>query len=175
MERLIMINVVMRGVQEIPASNDISPRRFDMIYQRIFGSRSIQRKVAGRISLLAAGVLVMSFVFAAWSFTGTVSAAAAPASAPPGAVVKNPFEGKPEAIKDGEKIFDAKCSECHMDGTGGAGPNLTDDIWIYGGSDAAVFETISYGRKGGMPSWKNELSKDDIWKVIAFIRSIYRK
>ena len=143
-----------------------------MIYQRIFGSQGMQRRTAGRAFLLAAGVLVMSFVLAAWSFTGTVSAVEAPA----GAAVKNPYEGKPEAVKEGEKIFDAKCSECHMDGTGGAGPNLTDDTWIYGGSDAEVFETISRGRKGGMPSWKSELSKDDIWKVVAFIRSIaYKK
>lgn len=154
-----------------------------MIYHRIFGSRGIQEKVAGRMLFLTTGCLTLSLVLAVWSFTGSASAAAAPvvapaaapAAAPAGAVVKNPFEGKPEAIKEGEKIFDAKCSECHMDGTGGAGPNLTDDTWIYGGSDATVFETISYGRKGGMPSWKNELSKDDIWKVIAFIRSIYRK
>jgi cytochrome c oxidase cbb3-type subunit 3 len=95
---------------------------------------------------------------------------------PADTVVKNPFEGKTEAIKEGEKIFDAKCQDCHMDGTGGAGPNLTDETWIYGGSDAKVFETISGGRKGGMPSWKSELSKDDIWKVITFIRSIaYKK
>ena len=143
-----------------------------MIYERISGSRGVERESMGRTLFLAAAVLVMSCVLAAWSFTGTVSAAAAPA----GTAVKNPFEGKPEAIKEGDRIFDAKCSECHMDGTGGAGPNLTDDVWIYGGSDAEVFETISSGRKGGMPSWKNELSKDEIWKVIAFIRSIaYKK
>jgi cbb3-type cytochrome c oxidase subunit III len=148
-----------------------------MIYQRKFGSRGNHKKVAGKMLLLTVECLALAFVLAAWAFTGSVSAAAAPtaAAAATGEVVKNPFEGKPEAIKEGEKIFDAKCSECHMDGTGGAGPNLTDDIWIYGGTDAAVFETISYGRKGGMPSWKKELSKDDIWKVIAFIRSIYRK
>jgi len=147
-----------------------------MIYQRIFGPRGVKKQGAVRIALLAAMVMVLICVFAAWTFTGTVSAAPVPAPAPSGTAMKNPFEGKPEAIKAGEKIFDAKCSECHMDGTGGAGPNLTDDEWIYGGSDAAVFETISYGRKGGMPSWKNDLSKDDIWKVIAFIRSIaYKK
>jgi len=122
-----------------------------------------------RTSFLVA-LLVASL--AAGLYAGMASAGDAPAS---GKEVKNPFEGKPEAIKEGEKIFDAKCSECHMDGTGGAGPNLTDDTWIYGGSDAEVFETISGGRKGGMPSWKSELSKDDIWKVIAFIRSIYKK
>ena len=142
-----------------------------MIYQRIVGSRGIQKNVALRALFRAAGVLMMSLVLAAWSFTGTVLAASAPANT----VLKNPFESKPEAVKEGEKIFDAKCSECHMDGTGGAGPDLTDDKWIYGGSDAEVFETISYGRKGGMPSWKSDLGADNIWKVIAFIRSIYRK
>jgi cbb3-type cytochrome c oxidase subunit III len=172
MEGLIIITLITCGANGDAASNGIPLRRFDMIYQRIFGSRCIQRKVAGRMVLLAAGVLAMSFVLAAWSFTGTVSAVEAPA----GTAVKNPVEGKPEAIKEGEQIFDAKCSECHMDGTGGAGPNLTDDTWIYGGSDAEVFETISYGRKGGMPSWKKELGADNIWKVIAFIRSIaYKK
>jgi len=38
-----------------------------------------------------------------------------------------------------------------------------------------VFETIAFGRKGGMPSWKRELGEDNIWKVIAYIRSIHRK
>lgn len=143
-----------------------------MINKRTCGSQGMKRKIAGRALFLGAMALVMSFVLAAWSFTGAVSAAEAPA----GAAVKNPFAGKPEAIKEGEKVFDDKCSECHMDGTGGAGPNLTDDEWTYGGSDAEVFETISHGRKGGMPSWKRELGDDNIWKVIAFIRSIaYKK
>ena len=102
------------------------------------------------------------------------------ASAPAGSVsagkdAANPYAGKPEAVKEGDKLFDEKCSECHMDGTGGAGPNLTDDTWTYGGSDADVFETIAYGRKGGMPSWKNELGADNIWKIVAYIRSIHRK
>lgn len=103
-------------------------------------------------------------------------AATAPAAGglPPGRDATNPFAGKPETVKEGEKLFDEKCSECHMDGTGGAGPNLTDDTWTYGGSDAEVFETIAYGRKGGMPSWKSELGADNIWKIIAYIRSLYR-
>jgi len=143
-----------------------------MFNERMSGSRGIAKKTAGKVAILAASAVAMSLLFAALASTGPASAAAAP----PAAAVKNPFEGKPDAIKEGDKIFDAKCSECHMDGTGGAGPNLTDDVWIYGGSDADVFATISGGRKGGMPSWKSELSTDDIWKVIAFIRSIaYKK
>jgi cytochrome c(L) len=99
------------------------------------------------------------------------------AGAPPaGSEVKNPFEGKPEAIKEGEKVFDAKCADCHGgDAMGQSGPDLTDDKWIYGGSDADVLETVTNGRKGGMPSWRSELSKDDIWKVIAYVRSLRKK
>jgi cytochrome c oxidase cbb3-type subunit 3 len=54
-------------------------------------------------------------------------------------------------------------------------PDLTDDSWIYGNSDAAVFETIQGGRKGGMPSWRSELGRNDIWMIISFIRSLHKK
>ncbi len=89
--------------------------------------------------------------------------------------IKNPLDGKAEAIQQGGKIFDEKCSECHGDGTGMTAPDLTDDSWIYGGSDAAVFETIQGGRKGGMPSWRSELRRDDIWMIISYIRSLHKK
>ncbi len=137
--------------------------------RRTFGYGGMRNGRQAGMFFLA--MLLMASLAAAGLSAGTVPAVPTPA----GKEVKNPFEGKSEAIKEGENIFNAKCSECHMDGTGGAGPNLTDDIWIYGGSDAEVFETISYGRKGGMPSWKSELGADNIWKVIAFIRSIHRK
>ncbi len=141
-----------------------------MRIRRAFGNNAAQnRRKAGMLFL--AVLLVLSLTAAAGLSAGIAPAVTVPADKE----VKNPFEGKPEAIKEGNNIFNAKCSECHMDGTGGAGPDLTDDIWIYGGSDAAVFETITGGRKGGMPSWKGVLSTDDIWKVIAFIRSIHRK
>jgi cytochrome c oxidase cbb3-type subunit III len=126
------------------------------------------------VTILFGVVIVLTFTF--WCLAGTlpavVSAADAPASVKES---KNPFEANSEEITLGKKIFNERCTDCHADGTGGAGPDLTDDIWIYGGSDAAVFETISFGRKGGMPQWRTELSKDEIWKVVAFIRSIHKK
>jgi cytochrome c oxidase cbb3-type subunit 3 len=121
------------------------------------------------------GALAVLMLIALMTAAGLHAGTPAAGTVPAGKDVKNPFEGKPEAVKEGDKIFDEKCSECHMDGTGGAGPNLTDDTWIYGGSDAEVFETIAFGRKGGMPSWKRELGEDNIWKVIAYIRSLHRK
>jgi cytochrome c oxidase cbb3-type subunit 3 len=31
-------------------------------------------------------------------------------------------------------------------------PNLTDKVWLYGGSEATIIETISKGRNGMMPA-----------------------
>ena len=134
---------------------------------RMFGLGGSQRTLRGGRPVLAA-ILALSLTAAAGLFAGT--------EAPAGKDVKNPYEGKPESIREGEKLFDAKCADCHGgDAMGQSGPDLTDDKWIYGGSDAEVFETVMNGRKGGMPSWKSELGKDDIWKVIAYVRSLKKK
>jgi cbb3-type cytochrome c oxidase subunit III len=83
-----------------------------------------------------------------------------------------PYTGNPAAIAEGRKLFYKHCAECHGDGTGGSGPDLTDNEWVCGGSDEQIFLTISKGRPGGMPSWNTDLKDDEIWKIIAFIRSL---
>jgi cytochrome c oxidase cbb3-type subunit 3 len=56
----------------------------------------------------------------------------------------------------GKQKFADNCAACHMpDGTGMAAlgaPNLTDKVWLYGGSEAAIIETIAKGRNGVMPA-----------------------
>ncbi len=86
-----------------------------------------------------------------------------------------PYIGDAEAIAEGRKLFDRNCAECHGDGTGGSGPDLTDNDWLCGGSDAQIFSTISNGRPGGMPSWSSDLKDDEIWKIVAFIRSLKKQ
>lgn len=89
------------------------------------------------------------------------------------AEVRNPFEGNREAIERGKKIFAEKCAACHgPDATGSIGPSLVDDEWKYGGTDREVMISIKNGRPGGMPAWGNLLSEEDIWKVIAYLRSL---
>jgi len=86
---------------------------------------------------------------------------------------KNPYEGNPDAIKRGKEIFLSKCSACHGENAkGGIGPDLTDNKWKYGGSDKEIYMSIANGRPGGMPPWGTTLSDDDIWKVIAYLRSL---
>ena len=66
------------------------------------------------------------------------------------------------SVADGKKIYVEKCLTCHgEDATGlremGA-PNLTDDVWLYGGDADALFHTVHDGRQGWMPSWEDRMS-----------------
>jgi len=68
------------------------------------------------------------------------------------------------------------CAACHgPDGKGmqtvGA-PNLTDKVWLYGGSRKAVEATINYGRNGVMPAWENILGEDKIQLISAYVYSL---
>lgn len=68
------------------------------------------------------------------------------------------------------------CAGCHgMDGKGmqalGA-PNLTDNIWLYGGSPAVIAKTIRDGRNGVMPSHKDLLGDDKIHLVASYVYSL---
>lgn len=68
------------------------------------------------------------------------------------------------------------CAACHgMDGKGNqmlGAPNLTDNIWLYGGSERAVTETLNYGRNGVMPSFKKTLGENKIHVVAAYVYSL---
>lgn len=92
-------------------------------------------------------------------------------------VVKNPYTGDPEAIVEGERLYlEIGCHGCHgPKGEGATGPDLTDDVWRYRPTDATLFKAISRGRPGTlMPPWGGKLTPDQIWKIIAFIRSLYK-
>jgi cytochrome c oxidase cbb3-type subunit 3 len=69
--------------------------------------------------------------------------------------------------------LDAGCGGCHMDDGSGdrsqGAPNLTDAIWLYGGSRAAIIETVYYSRFGVMPGWKDRLSEDEIRAVTFWV------
>ena len=71
--------------------------------------------------------------------------------------------------------MDAGCTGCHMDdGTGDrsqGAPNLTDAIWLYGGSREAITESIFYARFGVMPNWNTRLSEDEIRAVAFYVHS----
>jgi mono/diheme cytochrome c family protein len=87
----------------------------------------------------------------------------------------NPYAGDPKAIEDGAKLFKrVSCHGCHgSNARGGNGPDLTDDEWLRAPSDLMIFNTIKFGRKGTMMSpFKDDLSDDQIWYLVSFIRDL---
>ena len=76
---------------------------------------------------------------------------------------------------EGATVFADNCASCHAeDGTGDrmqGAPNLTDAIWLYGGNQAALTETVTNARFGVMPSWQDRLSEADIRAVAAWVHS----
>ncbi len=90
----------------------------------------------------------------------------------------NPYTGNAEAIEQGKALFlQMGCSGCHgVGGGGGMGPALLDDEWKFGSDDATLFKLI----KGEIPqqtmpaAFGNVLKDEDVWKLIAYVRSLYR-
>lgn len=88
--------------------------------------------------------------------------------------LRNPFEGNRDAIATGARIFVAyNCVDCHgADGSGAMGPSFQDGRWRFGGSAGEVFESIYQGRPEGMPAWGGRISEEQIWMLVAYVRSL---
>lgn len=76
----------------------------------------------------------------------------------------------------GAALFAANCVACHgPDGKGqrqfGA-PNLTDAIWLYGGSRRAIMASMTNAHAGVMPAWNGKLSPVTIRMLAAYVHSL---
>jgi mono/diheme cytochrome c family protein len=100
----------------------------------------------------------------------------------------NPYKDIATVAEEGHKQFlQPGCNECHG-GTGGGGicPALTQGVWFWGNTDDVLFtlgsaemEKQGYTRLGygsvhaPMPPMGSTMkTSDDLWKIIAWIRSI---
>ena len=101
----------------------------------------------------------------------------------------NPLAGDVGAVVRGKKLFSDNCAVCHGDeaqGTADIAPSLLDDEFLEEKGDmpdAAYFAMISggsdvkssLGRKGakdgGMTAFGGQLSKEEIWSIIAWLRN----
>ena len=72
----------------------------------------------------------------------------------------------------GKTAFETNCVACHgADGKGNplmGAPNLTDDIWLYGGDSATLHETITNGRNGQMPAFGERLGPERVRLLAAY-------
>ena len=65
------------------------------------------------------------------------------------------------------------CVECHgVDGTGYTpfgGPDLTDDIWLFGSSGQEIYDVLANGRMGVCPAWSAVLDAATIKALAVYI------
>lgn len=91
----------------------------------------------------------------------------------------NGQEHNAEMAAEGQKIFGTVCMACHgADGKGSqdlGAPNLTDNIWLYGGSREQIQHTIRGGRSNQMPPQEDKLREDKIRLVAAYVYSLSRQ
>jgi mono/diheme cytochrome c family protein len=97
----------------------------------------------------------------------------------------NPFNEKADAVAAGKDIFTSNCASCHGDSGKGDGPagaslnpkpaDLTEPA--KNDSDGELLWHVAEGSGAGtpgsaMPAWKNTLSQDQMWQVIAYLRTL---
>lgn len=89
------------------------------------------------------------------------------------APVHDPYEDNAYAVSQGKTLYNQfNCSGCHFQGGGGIGPPLMDADWIYGSRPENIFETVVEGRPNGMPAFGQKIVNDQVWKIVAYVRSM---
>jgi len=85
-------------------------------------------------------------------------------------------EGDEAAAERGQTVFATNCAACH--GAEGAGnqalgaPNLSDELWLYGGDKATVVETVTNSRGGMMPAWSERLDPATIKELAIYVHAL---
>ena len=77
-----------------------------------------------------------------------------------------------EKIKEKAKT----CAACHGDDGKGSqelgAPNLTDDIWLYGGTKADIVRQVYQPRQGVMPAWEGRLDPVTIKSLAIYVHAL---
>ena len=131
----------------------------------------------GRFFNRTIAIFVLSYV----SVAGL--ALAAQAKKPATTTAKNPVAATPQSIAAGQTLFQKYCRFCHGADAKGNGPqapkdthppDLTDDKWDHGSSDADIFATIKdgVGPKFDMKGFNSKLTPQEMWNVVNYLRSI---
>nr|WP_221393601.1 PQQ-dependent sugar dehydrogenase [Dyadobacter sp. NIV53] len=95
-----------------------------------------------------------------------------------------------QSLADGQRLYTVNCANCHGEAAQGAvkagieisiiterggkqPPNLTDQAWDHGSTDAEVFTLIKKGFPSGMmPPFEGRLSDVEIRNVVSYVRSL---
>jgi mono/diheme cytochrome c family protein len=114
-------------------------------------------------------------------------------SSQPATSLRNPVASTPESIASGKRAYDANCAPCHGNVAQGAvkagitisiieeqrgkqPPDLTDEQWDHGSSDAEVFAVIKRGVPPTMmPGFDGRIPDGDIWNIVNYLHTLAPK
>jgi mono/diheme cytochrome c family protein len=125
----------------------------------------------GWLALARTGAIVAGVILIAQPLIGT----ATPMSRTP-----NPVPSTVASVRAGAELYQATCARCHgVDARGGgpdAGttpvqpPSLRAHLAAHTDGDIAYW--IGNGLPGGMPAFEGQLSEDDRWDLVNYLRSL---
>ena len=127
----------------------------------------------------ATSFLAVAFVLV---FAAVSAAQYAGWTIPPGGKdEKSPLKASADLVKKGKSLFTANCQKCHGPEGKGDGPDsdpkspaadLTDDFRTSLNPDGVLYYKIWNGHSNDMPAFKSKLTKDDVWTVVEYVKSL---
>ena len=87
-------------------------------------------------------------------------------------VIASP-RSSPSDIQAGEQLFTQNCVPCHGDQAlgGPGGPSLHNRLFRRGGSDWALYQTITLGIPGTAMAGR-QMPRDDVWRLVSYLKKI---
>jgi len=136
-----------------------------------------------RLVAIASAAFAVTFLLAASTQTASVQGWKIP---PTAKEEKNPLTVDDTLLAAGKKLFAQKCQRCHGPEGKGDGPDadgdhvdhmdLTNPKNAEANPDGVVFYKVSQGRQDPrMPAFEDQLSKEQIWTVVAYAQSLRKK
>lgn len=102
-----------------------------------------------------------------------------------GAELKNPLSFNDDHLKEGKRIFENFCIQCHGKKGDGEGTVPQSDYWpgvvpaydsdrLIDLPEGKIFHSITYG-KGLMGPHKGQISQEDRWKLVFYVQKLQGK
>jgi cytochrome c oxidase cbb3-type subunit 3 len=81
-----------------------------------------------------------------------------------------------EAAARGAPLYAEQCAACHGDAGKGSielgAPNLTNGIWLFGGTPAAIMAQVNNPRHGVMPAWEERFDDATLKMLTIYVHSL---
>jgi mono/diheme cytochrome c family protein len=156
------------------------------LWCRILQIRKLHAEISrGYNTVMRQLIGVGACFIAALVLTGVVSAQYAGWTVPPTAKdEKSPLKPSADLVKRGRAVFTANCQKCHGPEAKGDGPDsdprspaadLTDEFRYDLNPEGVLYHKIFDGHPPEMPAFKSQLSRDQIWQVVEYLKSIRKK